>query len=160
MKPLTITITAEELSPTELTDIEQSVVDHAIAATTASNAPYSHFSVGAAVRLTNGVIIRGANQENASFPLTMCAERTAIFTAQVCYPDEAITHLAICAMTDAGLSPMPVAPCGACRQVMLQVEQRYHTPMTILLYGTARVVRVPSAADLLPLSFTDDALPT
>ncbi len=155
MKELKIEVKVEELLFEELVPEEQELVEKAIKATQDSNAKYSNFNVGAAVRLKNGTIILGANQENASFPLSMCAERTAIFAAQVNYPQEPITCLAICAHNAKGLVEEPVTPCGACRQVMVEVEERYSQPMKIILYGTKKIYRLSSAKDLLPLCFVD-----
>ena len=100
----------------------------------------------------------GANQENAAFPSSLCAERTAIFAAQANYPDQAITTLAIVARNDNGLLDDPVSPCGGCRQVILGVEDRYKSPIRILLYGKRGVYCVASAKDLLPLSFVDASM--
>ncbi len=155
MKQTKIEVTVEELTLEELAEDERLLVEAAIRATERSNAKYSHFSVGAAIRLANGVVVEGANQENASFPLSMCAERTAIFAAQVSYPEEAITQLAICARTAEGLVRQPVPPCGSCRQVMAEMEDRYKNKMTVILYGTEKIYRLRSAQDLLPLCFVD-----
>lgn len=156
MKEHKIEITVEELSADELPAEELQLVSAAIQATDSSNAKYSHFNVGAAVRLANGVIIKGANQENASYGLTICAERTAIFAAQVSYPEQPITAIAICAKTCASESREPVSPCGSCRQVMTEMEDRYGNEMTVLLYSTSKVYRLKSARQLLPLGFADD----
>ncbi len=153
MKDFNIEVHVEELRLDELPHDEQELVSTAIDATRRSNAKYSHFCVGAALRLANGMIIEGANQENASFPLSMCAERTAIFTAQVNYPDQPITHLAIAARNAEGLSSAPIPPCGACRQVMVEMEDRYKNNMVVLLCGKETIYRLRSAQDLLPLCF-------
>ena len=97
----------------------------------------------------------GANQENAAFPSGLCAERTAIFAAQANYPDQPIDCLAIAAADDHGLRSNPVSPCGACRQVILEIEDRYQRPVEILLCGTEGVYRFKSVKDLLPFSFVD-----
>ncbi len=156
MKKVNIVVEVEELSLDELTKGEQELVLRAREATHASNAKYSNFCVGAALRLRNGQIIVGANQENASFPLSMCAERTAIFTAQVNYPTEPIECIALCARNANGLVEHPISPCGACRQVMIEVEGRYSQKMTIILSGKNTNYRLSSAKDLLPLCFVDN----
>ena len=102
----------------ELDSVDSNLVKKAIAATANSYAPYSTFHVGAALRLANGVEIIGANQENAAFPVTICAERSAIFNAQANYPDQPVTHLAIAARSEKGLVEDPISPCGMCRQAI------------------------------------------
>ncbi len=119
-------------------------------------ARYSNFNVGAALRLADGSITTGANQENAAFPSGLCAERCAIFAAQSHHPEHAITALAIAAKNVNGLMPDPVSPCGACRQVILEMEDRYQQPVRILLYGTRGVYCINSVKDLMPLSFVDE----
>ena len=150
-----IEINIEQLTYDQLPPDEQQLVDEARRATGNSYAPYSHFNVGAAVRLADGTIVIGANQANDVFPLTLCAERTAIFAAQAQHPDQPITHLAVTAKNDKGFLPIPAAPCGSCRQSMAQVEQRYGTPMKVILAGRDAILRLDSASQLLPLCFSD-----
>ena len=100
----------------------------------------------------------GANQENAAFPSSLCAERTALFAAQANYPDQPVSTLAIVARNANGLLDEPVSPCGACRQVILGVEDRYKQPIRVLLYGKKGVYSLQSAKDLLPFSFVDDSM--
>jgi cytidine deaminase len=140
----------------ELNDIEQQLIKRAIKATHNSYANYSHFYVGAALLLENGEIMIGANQENAAFPSGLCAERTAIFAAQANHPELKITTLAIAARNENGLLKSPITPCGACRQVILEIEDRYKSPVRILLYGTEGVYIIKSVKDLLPLCFVDE----
>ena len=111
--------------------------------------------MGAALRLNDGRIVIGANQENAAYPSGLCAERTAIFGAQANYPEQPIKCLAIAAADNNGLRAKPVSPCGACRQVILEIEDRYQQPIEILLCGTDGVYRLKSVRDLLPLSFVE-----
>ncbi len=155
MKELKIQVCVQELTIDELPADERELVNNAVAATQNANAKYSHFSVGAAIRLSSGEIIIGANQENASFPLSLCAERTAIFAAQANHPEKAITQIAICAKNADGLVCQPVPPCGSCRQVMVEMEERYGNEMTVLLYGSDKILRLPSAKALLPLCFVE-----
>jgi len=150
-----IEINVEELQLEELPLDQQELVKVAYEATTNSYAKYSNFNVGAAIRLGDGRIIKGANQENAAFPVCLCAERTAIFAAQANYPDQPITQIAITAKNVNGFLPNPVTPCGSCRQVMLEMEDRYQNIMTVLLCGTNKIYRLQSAKDLLPLCFVD-----
>lgn len=142
----------------ELPKEERELVESAIAATDHAYAKYSNFMVGAAIRLSDGSVMIGANQENAAFPSGLCAERTAIFAAQAQYPEKAITMLAVAARNENGLLKEPVTPCGSCRQVMLEVEDRYQQPMKVLLYGTDGVYVIDSAKDMVPLSFISENL--
>ena len=158
MKELDINIKIKVCTMDELTPADRELVERAINATNNAYAEYSHFYVGAALRLSDNTIVTGANQENAAFPSGLCAERTAIFAAQANYPDKSITTLAIAARNDNGLMKQPISPCGACRQVISGVEDRYGTPLRILLYGTEGVYCIASAKDLMPLTFTDDSM--
>ena len=144
--------------PEELSEDDKQLVERAIDATASSYPPYSHFAVGAALRLSDGTIVIGSNQENAAFPSGLCAERTAIFAAGATHPDKAVMALAIAARNEAGLTAEPVSPCGACRQVILEVEQRYNCAVRILLYGTNGVYIINSIRDLLPLCFVDESM--
>ena len=139
----------------ELADDDRQLVEKAIGATQNSYAPYSNFHVGACLRLADGREVIGANQENAAFPSGLCAERSAVFAAQSMFPEEAITALAIAARNENGLTAQPVSPCGACRQVILEMEDRYKQDVRILLYGTEGVYLIPSVKSLLPLHFVD-----
>ena len=155
MKKLTTAINYLLVQPDELPPAEQALVQKAIDATNNSYARYSNFHVGAACLLENGNIVIGANQENAAFPSGLCAERTAIFAAQANHPDQPITTLAIAARHVNGLLKSPISPCGACRQVVLEIEDRYQRPVRILLYGTEGIYVFESIKDLLPFSFVD-----
>lgn len=137
----------------ELTDSDKLLIEAAKEATKRSYAPYSHFNVGAAALLDDGTIVTGSNQENAAYPSGLCAERTTLFHVGSEYPDKAITILAIAASNSEGFTEQPVTPCGACRQVMLEAEQRYHRPIRMLMYGTACIYETRGTKDLLPLSF-------
>ena len=139
----------------ELADDDRQLVEKAIGATQNSYAPYSNVHVGACLRLADGREVIGANQENAAFPSGLCAERSAVFAAQSMFPEEAITALAIAARNENGLTAQPVSPCGACRQVILEMEDRYKQDVRILLYGTEGVYVIPSVKSLLPLHFVD-----
>jgi cytidine deaminase len=142
----------------ELPQADQELVRMSIAATDNAYAKYSEFRVGAALRLKDGTTLIGANQENASYPAGLCAERAAIFAAQSQYPDQPIVTIAIAARNVKGLLAKPVTPCGICRQVMLEIEQRYQTPIRILLYGTQGVYVINGVETLLPLSFIGEDL--
>ena len=156
MEQIDINISIESYQLDELSPQDQELVQAAIKATHNAYANYSRFYVGAALRLENGKMVIGANQENAAFPSGLCAERTAVFAAQANYPDSPIETLAIAGRNEKGVLPDPITPCGACRQVILEIEDRYKKPIKILLYGTQKIYCVRSVKDLLPLSFVDD----
>ena len=155
MKHLKIEINYDFVSESELSAEDQELVTRAKEATKNSYANYSHFYVGAALRLENGEIIIGANQENAAFPSGLCAERTAVFAAQAQHPEQPIKTLAIAARNANGFLKEPISPCGPCRQVILEVEDRYKQPVRILLYGTDGVYVIDNVKDLLPFCFVD-----
>ena len=138
----------------ELLDLDRQLIIAAQQATEHSYAPYSRFHVGAAALLDDGIIVTGSNQENAAYPSGMCAERTTLFYASSAYPNKAIVALAIAAYTDGAFTSTPIAPCGACRQVMLEIEQRYGRPIRIILYGTQGIYIIEGGIrELLPLTF-------
>ena len=142
----------------ELDEKDRQLVEAAIEATKSSYAPYSHFNVGAAVRLDNGVVIPGCNQENAAFGVTICAERTALFAAGAQYPDAKVEAIAIAARNADGLLDDPVSPCGTCRQAMVETEKRSGNKLHILLYGRKHVYIIEGIGALLPLTFSDEQL--
>ncbi|MDR1098722.1 MAG: cytidine deaminase [Tannerella sp.] len=115
-------------------------------------APYSRFQVGAAA-LVAGMTVEGSNQENRAYPSGMCAERVALFFAGAHHPERPVTALAIIALKKGIIQP-PVAPCGACCQVLLEMEQRHGKPIRVLMCGSDHVIAVSSAKDLLPFSFS------
>ena len=128
------------------------LLEQAIEASQKAYAPYSEFYVGAALLLSNGTIILGSNQENASYPLCLCAERVAIAAAS----NYQLPVQAIAVMARNPRSPLtqPISPCGACRQVILETELRFQHCIRIILYGEmGEVFVVESAKDLLPLGF-------
>lgn len=140
----------------ELPEESRKLVDAAHEATRRSYAPYSHFCVGAAVRLDNGIIVTGNNQENVAYPSGLCAERTALFYANSQYPEIPVKALAIVACDSSGkVTKVPISPCGACRQVILETENRFGKPMQVLLAGAEEVIVVKHASSLLPLAFSE-----
>jgi cytidine deaminase len=125
-----------------------------------ANAPYSGFCVGAAVLLENGHIITGNNQENPAYPSGLCAERVALFYASAQYPGVAVKAIAITARSHHGIIDRPIPPCGACRQVMADSENRSASEMRVIMRGhTGPVMICNSMSMLLPLSFVDEYLP-
>ncbi|MBP3838378.1 MAG: cytidine deaminase [Prevotella sp.] len=158
MKELKIEIKMQFHQIEELAVEEQILVKAAIKATDNSYAKYSHFHVGAALLLEDGSIVTGANQENAAYPSGLCAERSAIFAAQSQHPEFSIKTIAIAARNDDGFTRRPISPCGACRQVMMEMEDRYKSDVRVLLYGVEGVYAIRSIKDLLPVSFVDDCM--
>ncbi len=122
-------------------------------------APYSNFQVAAALSLEDGTIHKGCNQENASYPLCMCAERVALYSAGAIDPRKKIEKLVIIAKNPEKAIQSPVSPCGACRQVISEFEDKQSAPIEIYLKGeTEEIYHLESAKVLLPLSFTGDVL--
>ena len=139
----------------ELSQSDRELVSAAMEATKGSYAPYSKFRVGAAARLANGLVFTGANQENAAYPSGLYAERTTLFAANAQYPDQPVLALAIAARKGNRFMSTPISPCGACRQVISGVENRFGHPVRILLYGTEGIYECNGIDALLPLRFVD-----
>lgn len=158
MKELIITSKFQILSYDELTADDKALVDAAKQATTTSYAPYSRFQVGAAARLTDGTVVCGSNQENAAYPSGLCAERTTLFAANAQHPDQPVTALAVAAFNNGAFLKAPIPPCGACRQVILEVEERYRQPVRILLFGEEGIYVTDSVRALLPLQFVGETM--
>jgi cytidine deaminase len=138
----------------ELPEKERKVLDKAIQATKGSYAPYSKFRVGAAVLLSNGEIVIGANQENAAYPSGLCAERTALFAAHTLYPGEKVLSIAITAVDPSGnMLPTITYPCGACRQVMAEYETISHVPTQIIIGSSNSVQVFDSVSSIMPFMF-------
>lgn len=122
--------------------------------TTKAYAPYSNFSVGAVARLSNGELVSGTNQENASYPVGICAERVLLSSAAMLHTNIPIEALAISYHSEKGHSNKPISPCGMCRQALKEYEERMDHPMRIILGGlSGKVYILKSAGQLLPLSF-------
>lgn len=146
-------------SVSELPEQIQKLMQKAVEARNSAYAPYSKFKVGAALVLENGEIVKGNNQENASYPSGLCAERTAIYAAGANYPDQKIKVLGITATSEKHDVLEPIAPCGACRQAIAEYEQKQNEPIQIYFMGLkGKVVRVKSLLDILPLAFNDKFL--
>lgn len=142
----------------ELSDTEKKLLEAAKEAAETAYAPYSRFQVGAAVLLDNGEVVKGSNQENAAYPSGLCAERVAMFYANATWPKAAITHLAVAAKNGKAFINLPIAPCGACRQSLLEAEHRQGSPIKALLYGAGETACIESVKALLPLSFDESFL--
>jgi cytidine deaminase len=141
----------------ELSEEYKNLLNKAKEQTKNAYAPYSKFYVGAAVLLENGEIVGGSNQENAAYPSGLCAERVAMFYANSHFPNVAVKALAVAAWTNGNFLTQPVTPCGACRQVLLETENRFKD-FPVLLYGTDAVYVIEKAKDLLPLNFAKESL--
>lgn len=143
----------EYASLDELSEQDRQLANEAILAMKGAYAPYSHFHVGAAIRMSNGKIVRGANQENAAFPSGLCAERTAMFSAGAQYPDKDMESLALAGGVMGRLAKEPATPCGACRQVMAQYQAKSGKPMSIIMVGSSKIWKFDRVDDILPLIF-------
>ncbi|MDE6715921.1 MAG: cytidine deaminase [Muribaculaceae bacterium] len=153
MKHITLTTDVTAMSMQELSDSDRVMVEKAREAALRAYAPYSKFNVGAAVKLSNGEIVTGANQENAAFPSGTCAERSAIFYAHSQYPEAKVDAIAITAWQNGEYVENPCAPCGACRQAILEYETLAGKPIRVLLAGRDEVYIINGIAALLPLCF-------
>ena len=154
MAEVKITIDYEEFSSvSEMEPKDQELVKVAIEAQKGSYSPYSHFQVGAALLLDNGIVVKGANQENAAYPSGLCAERSAMFWAGANYPDVPMNTLAIAGADHGILCESPASPCGACRQVMAEYQKKHGKPMKIILVGSKRIRKFKCVDDLLPFIF-------
>jgi cytidine deaminase len=145
----------------ELDELDAKLIAKARKATTSAYAPYSHFHVGAAALLDNGKIVVGTNQENASYPITICAERSLLASASSLYPNVAIKTMAVSYhnFNEGSKSEKPISPCGMCRQSILEYETRANTPIRIILSGIeGKIYIINSIKHLLPLSFTSSDL--
>lgn len=153
MKSIEIKVQIQVFDVEELSDSDRHLVERAKEMTQTSYSPYSDFRVGAAIRLQDGQVFAGSNQENAAYPVGSCAERTTFFYAQANAPEVAPEAIAIAAFTNGHFLEKPISPCGMCRQALLEAETRYGTHIRVLLYGTDGVYVAQSMRDLLPLTF-------
>lgn len=160
MKEVKITTNIEVYDNIE--DLSKEAKDLMLAAFDAKKvayAPYSKFLVGAAILLENGVVVTGNNQENAAYPSGICAERVAVWKASSDYPDVKIKSIAITASSSSQLTKDPVAPCGGCRQALLEYEQKQKSEVEVYFMGEiGKVVKTHSIIDLLPLAFDQSFL--
>ena len=136
---------------------DRDLLKNAVLAARKAYAPYSKFKVGAAIRLDDGTMIQGSNQENASYPAGCCAERTALHAAMAMHPKGYVDAIAVVVPKMRRGEPIP--PCGICRQALVEQEHRQGGPVRVLLGLVNGVVHeIPSAESLLPLSFTPSML--
>lgn len=130
-------------------------MEAAVGATDHAYAPYSKFRVGAAVKLSNGQILSGSNQENASYPAGICAERVVLSSASAGFPGHSVTSLALTYVNERAASDRPISPCGICRQTLAEYEQRSGQPIRLILGGiSGEIFIVNRATDLLPFAFS------
>jgi cytidine deaminase len=160
MKIRNIKIEIEEYENEDsLPQSDKQLLDLATTAIDGSYAPYSEFHVGAAAQLDNGEFIMGSNQENAAYPSGLCAERVALFHAKHQYPESTVKTLAITAKADHFNIDHPIMPCGACRQVIAEVQNRQKEKIRIILRGEVGAVQVINGIEnLLPLMFNEEKL--
>ena len=143
-------------APEELDESDRKLVELARQATHTAYAPYSHFCVGAALLLEGGTCVCGSNQENAAFGAGTCAERTALFYAHAQYPDAAVKAIAIAARgTDGEFTQQPIAPCGVCRQALLEAQKRGGQPIRLLLASRTTVTVLEGVECVLPFAFEE-----
>jgi cytidine deaminase len=142
----------------ELNQGDQELVFAAREAAKNAYAPYSRFRVGAAVKLESGIIIKGANIENAAFPSGICAERSALSYSASNYPSIKPITIAVAAYTEDGLTKEPVPPCGNCRQVIAEEEFRNNKSIRVILSGESKIQIIEKGGDLLPLQFNRNNL--
>lgn len=152
MKTLEFKSEAKIFSYDELSDLQRQVAEAAQKATSTSYSPYSRYAVGAAVLLDNGEILTGSNQENVAYPQGLCAERTVLFYAGAHYPESGVRMLAIAARRPDGLTPEICSPCGGCRQVIAESEDRAGAPIQILLCSATEVWVFEGIESLMPLA--------
>ena len=137
----------------EMEPADQELVSAAIDAQKGSYCPYSHFRVGAALRLEDGTVVKGSNQENNAYPAGLCAERTAMFYAGANYPDKAFDTLAIVGSDHNGICDNPATPCGECRQVMAEYQTLGGKPLSVIMFGTQKAWKFERVDDILPFIF-------
>lgn len=152
------TIIQEYTSEEELNSEDQKLIESAKKVTQKAYAPYSNFKVGASVLLANGEVFSGSNQENAAYPSGLCAERVALFYANSKFPDVAVKSIAICAENANGFMEQPIPPCGSCRQVILESENRFKNEIKVILIGTKLIQIIENSKQLLPLYFDNERL--
>ncbi|WP_299666392.1 cytidine deaminase [uncultured Polaribacter sp.] len=160
MKEIKVSATATLFNDvSELSSEDQMLMNKAVEARKKAYAPYSKFSVGAALLLENGEIVLGSNQENAAYPSGMCAERVAIWKAGSEFPGEKIKKLVITASSTISKVDKPVGPCGACRQTLSEFEINQKEPFEVIFMGeVGEVVKTASLLSLLPFSFDSSYL--
>ncbi len=143
----------------ELNDQDARLLKEAREVTKEAYAPYSNFKVGAVAVLENGEKVTGTNQENASFPVGICAERVLLGTVATLHPQVPIDTIALSYKSDSQENDHPISPCGMCRQALVEYETRVNKPIRLILSGQkGKVFVIETASMLLPLAFTNKEL--
>ena len=143
----------------ELSENEQQLVENAKSALKTAYAPYSGFFVGSSVLLENGEIINGSNQENVAYPSGLCAERVALFYAGARYPNIKVKTIAVSVLSKNFEVNDIISPCGACRQVMAEYEEKQEEAIKVILHSpTDEVLIANTVEDLLPFMFKSPLL--
>ena len=143
----------------QLTEEDAWLLREARAVTEQAYAPYSNFHVGAIAMLENGKVVAGTNQENASYPVGICAERVLLGSVATLHPNVPVKSIAISYNSAEGKSDHPISPCGMCRQALLEYETRTTKPIRLILGGMeGRIYIIKTAKQLLPFAFTSDEL--
>ena len=150
MNEVTIVSTIKVWDRKEITDPEIiNMIQEAEQAAILAHAPYSNFKVGVAIKMSGGAIVRGANQENASYPICICAEPITMGSAKTQYPEQNIEKMFIAVPS----SDSPISPCGMCRQSILEYENRQNAPIQIYLIGVEEIIQIDGIKSILPLAF-------
>ncbi|TXI68237.1 MAG: cytidine deaminase [Flavobacterium sp.] len=159
MKQISISTTISVLTKEELSQEETSLMSQAFEARSKAYAPYSKFTVGAAILLDNGIVIQGSNQENAAYPSGLCAERVAIFYAGSTFPNAKIVKMFITASPQDRDLEEPIPPCGSCRQAIAEYEFKQDAPIAIFFMGAkGDIYKSDSLKNILPLVFDKNHL--
>lgn len=140
-----------------LPEVDAQLLNRARQDTVLAYAPYSKFNVAAVALLDNGILISGTNQENASYPVGICAERTLLSAISSQYPTNKAVAIAISYDNKLNDSDKPISPCGICRQTLAEYEQRWNSPIKLILSGLrGKIIVLQSVKDILPFSFSAD----
>lgn len=159
MAEFSITVTGVSLKKSELSKSDLELLQSAENASKNAYAPYSQFFVGAALRLAKGDVILGTNQENVAYPSGLCAERVALFSASTNYPNEPVDTMAITVNTAKTVLTEPLSPCGNCRQVIMEYQNKQKSPIRLILGGQGDTVWIfKDSAALLPFGFEAEYL--
>ncbi len=159
MAEFSITVKGISLKKSELSESDATLLQAAEKASQHAYAPYSQFFVGAALKLENGKTLLGTNQENVAYPSGLCAERVALFSASTNYPEETIEAMAITVNTKKTVLSEPLSPCGNCRQVIMEYQNKQKKPIRLILGGQGDTVWIfNDSAALLPFGFEAEYL--
>lgn len=159
MSEFSITIKGLTLQKEQLSPFDAELLKKAEAASENAYAPYSQFFVGAALRLSNGEVVIGTNQENVAYPSGLCAERVALFSAATNHPNEPIESMAVTVRTTRSEFKDPLSPCGNCRQVIMEYQNKQKKPIRLILGSQSNKVWVfEDSSVLLPFGFEAEYL--